>query len=409
MASAKKVSEQGDPLDEGMRKEIHAGLPLVELDSKAHIHHSTFGVGSSGVAKFTDKQSKLLILYMGGTMGMKPDEKGVLHQVPGYLTEQVERMLAEQHDSFLPTVTVKEYPSLLHGCDMNPDHWVLIANDLERNYDEYDGFVIIMGTDTMAYTASALSFMLENLAKTVILTGSQVPYCKTFSDARRNLLATISLACALDIAEVCVFFDDKLFRGNRTRKADAGAFDAFSSPNFPPLATLGLSVQVNSSLLLPQPRGRFKVFTKMDSKMVVVKYVPIFDVDALLRLANQGTETCKALVLELYGTGNAPKDPRLLQTIKRAKEVALLVVVTSQCARGAVMARAYAVNEHLSELGVIPTMDMTTEATCAKIAYLFGKGLAPEQVAAQMMTNLRGECGSAEHINVPGVRGVARL
>jgi len=346
---------------------------------------------------------------MGGSMGMRPDEKGVLHQVPGYLTEQVEKMLLEQQDHFLPTVTVKESSSLLHGCDMNPSHWMLIAADLEKNYDLYDGFVIITGTDTMAYTAAALSFMLENLAKTVILTGSQVPYCKTFSDARRNLLATISLACALDIAEVCLFFDDKLFRGNRTRKADAGAFDAFSSPNFPPLATLGLSVHVNSSLLLPQPRGRFRVFLKMDCKMVVVKYVPIFDVDALLRLAIKGTETCKALVLELYGTGNAPKDPRLLETLLRAKESGLMVVITSQCARGPVMARAYAVSEHLSELGVIPSMDMTTEATCAKIAYLFGKGLSREQVAAQMNTNLRGECGAAEQAFVPGARTVSRL
>jgi len=327
-------------------------------------------------------------------MGMKANSDGLLEPVAGYLTDQIKDILRAHTSEALPDTTVIEYETLVDSCDMTHEHWVRIANDIGDNYQSYDGFLVITGTDTMAYTASALSFMLENLGKTVVLTGSQIPFVKTYSDARRNLLSSMTLACSLDIPEVTLFFDDKLHRGNRSRKADSGSFDAFSSPNFPPLATMGLSVQVNKQLLLPQPKARFKVHVTMDFRVVVIKYVPYFDINALMRLAMNGGNTCKAIVLELYGTGNAPQnEPQMLKALQAAKQNGIVVVITSQCAAGSVLSSTYAINAHLTSIGVVPAADMTTEATCAKLAYLFGKKLSPDAVSAALTVNLRGEIG----------------
>eukprot|EP00290_Baffinella_frigidus_P017690 CAMPEP_0180198948 /NCGR_PEP_ID=MMETSP0987-20121128/5449_1 /TAXON_ID=697907 /ORGANISM="non described non described, Strain CCMP2293" /LENGTH=364 /DNA_ID=CAMNT_0022154003 /DNA_START=33 /DNA_END=1126 /DNA_ORIENTATION=- len=325
-------------------------------------------------------------------MGMKPDASGALAPVPGYLTEQIDLLVNSHQTDPMPTVTVKEYADLIDSCDMGPAEWRLIANDIFDNYERYDGFLVIMGTDTMAYSASALSFMLENLAKTVVFTGSQIPFCRTFSDARRNLLFSMSLACTLDIPEVCLFFDDKLFRASRCRKADSGNFDAFSSPNFQPLATVGLTVEVNTSLLLPQPKGRFRVHLDMDTKIMVVKLVPSFDTTAILRLASNPEREAKALILELYGTGNAPRaDRTFVEAMEAAKASGLVVMATSQCARGPVIPANEQIMTWLETLGIIPAHDMTTEATCAKLAYLFGKKLTVSQVASSMALPMRGE------------------
>uniref|UniRef100_A0A6U2EM40 asparaginase n=1 Tax=Hemiselmis andersenii TaxID=464988 RepID=A0A6U2EM40_HEMAN len=343
----------------------------------------------------SNMKAKLLCLYTGGTMGMKHNSAGMLEPIPGYLTEQIQDILNCHTSEALPDTTVVEYDTLLDSCDMNPENWKKIALDIQDNYQSYDGFLVIMGTDTMAYLASALSFMLENLGKTVVVTGSQIPFVKTYSDARRNLLSSMTLACSLDIPEVTLFFDDKLHRGNRSRKADSGSFDAFSSPNFPPLATMGLSVQVNKQLLLPQPKARFKVHTTMDFRVVVIKYVPYFDTNALMRLAKHGGATCRAIVLELYGTGNGPQnDERLLSALHVARQNGIVVVITSQCAAGSVLSTTYSINHHLTSIGVVPAGDMTTEATCAKLAYLFGKGLSPDAVATSLTVNLRGEIGN---------------
>mmetsp|Transcript_33490 Transcript_33490/g.76563 ORF Transcript_33490/g.76563 Transcript_33490/m.76563 type:complete len:263 (+) Transcript_33490:2-790(+) len=222
----------------------YAGMgQVVVKKNEGGVDVHQMGEMSQGISKFVSKETNLLIIYTGGTMGMKPDASGALAPVPGYLTEQIDLLVNSHQTDPMPTVTVKEYADLIDSCDMGPAEWRLIANDIFDNYERYDGFLVIMGTDTMAYSASALSFMLENLAKTVVFTGSQIPFCRTFSDARRNLLFSMSLACTLDIPEVCLFFFDKLFRASRCRKADSGNFDAFSSPNFQPLATVGLTVE----------------------------------------------------------------------------------------------------------------------------------------------------------------------
>lgn len=251
-------------------------------------------------------------------MGMKPDANGALAPLPGFLSDQIAILLKQHGSDPLPSVEVKEYEELLDSCDMGPVQWRQVALDIQRAYDDFDGFVVIMGTDTMAYTASALSFMLENLGKTVIITGSQVPFGRIHSDARRNLLFSFSLACTLDIPEVCIVFDQVLLRGVRSRKDDSSSFAAFTTPFMPPLAALGLSVQVNTSLLLPQPKGPFRVHENMRAKVVVMKVVPSSDLAALLRLASLGAPEAKAAVLEMSVPRVLPLvDPHFLLALRK--------------------------------------------------------------------------------------------
>jgi L-asparaginase len=256
---------------------------VVEHDGAGRSAVHNLGQASVGIGKFVDQGSRVLALYTGGTMGMKPDRNGRLAPVKGYLTEQIKELLKQHEEEPLPRVEVQEWDELLDSCDVGPDQWRKVALDIQQRYEEVEGFVVIMGTDTMAYTASALSFMLENLGKTVIITGSQVPFGRINSDARRNLLFAFALACTLDIPEVCIVFDRVLLRGVRSRKEDSGSFAAFCSPFISPLATLGLSVQVNTSLILPQPKGAFRVQDNMQTRVIVLKIVPSFDMLALHR------------------------------------------------------------------------------------------------------------------------------
>ena len=239
-------------------------------------------------------------------------------------------MLRHHQDDPIPSVEVIEYAELIDSCDMGPLQWRQVAQDIHKHYEVFDGFVVIMGTDTLAYTASALSFMFENLGKTVIITGSQVPIARINSDARRNLLFAFALACTLDIPEVCVVFDQVLLRGVRSRKEDSGNFAAFSSPFMPPLATLGLSVQVNTSLLLPQPKGPFRLQANMDTKVIVLKILPAFDTVALHRLATLGAPEARAVVLELPVLDQVQLfDPHFASALDKLIHKDFLVVITS--------------------------------------------------------------------------------
>mmetsp|Transcript_37366 Transcript_37366/g.87924 ORF Transcript_37366/g.87924 Transcript_37366/m.87924 type:complete len:394 (+) Transcript_37366:103-1284(+) len=383
---------------------------FVGKEADSIVPEDKLGVGGGSYGRITSNQTRILVLYTGGTMGMKPDQNGLLAPVPGYLTGQIETMLKlYQHDP-LPTVVVKEYQNLIDSCDMGPPEWKAIAVDLKQQYHSFEGFVVITGTDTMAYSSSALSFMLENLGKTVIFTGSQIPFCKTFSDARRNLLFSISLAATMDIPEVCIFFDDKLMRANRCRKADSASFHAFVSPNIPPLATLGLGVQVNHSMILDPPKGRLRIATAMDSKVVVVKLTPTFDYDALMAMV-ENYKGLRAVCLELFGSGTAPRNQKaFIEVLELCKQKNVVVVATSQCATGPVLPTTYAVSKYLENSGVVLAGDMTTEATCAKLAYLFGKGLAPKQICSVIQTSLRGEITTTPPRLPPNVRSrLARL
>jgi L-asparaginase len=342
------------------------------------------------VNKNLDSRKKILILYTGGTMGMKPSPDGSLAPVAGFLTEKITEM-PEMSQAEMPSFVIKEYDPLIDSSMMGPSNWQEIATDIEENYFDYDGFVVIMGTDTLAYASSALSFMLENLNKTVVFTGSQIPFFEVYNDAKRNLLVSVIFAANSDVPEVCVCFNDKILRANRSIKVNSVSLDAFDSPNFPPLAHLGSSIIENTELVRPAPKGRLQVHKTLDAHVVVIKLVPGFDDESIQALVRYST-SLKAIVLELYGTGNGPsKKQGLLESIKEAKSKGILVVALSQCIKGGVSLDTYSMGLEFRNAGVVTGGDMTTEACTTKLAYLFGRTSDAEVVGRYLQENLRGE------------------
>ncbi|GBG24870.1 L-asparaginase, putative [Hondaea fermentalgiana] len=342
---------------------------------------------------------KVLVLYIGGTIGMVADSLGSLKPCPGYLTKELTTMPEMTADD-MPNVDVKEYDTLVDSSDMDASDWAAIVRDIEDNYFNYDGFVVLQGTDTMAYSASALSFMLENLGKPVVLTGSMIPLIKGYSDARRNLLMAIFIAGTSCIPEVCIFFFDKLLRGNRSKKLDTGSLDAFQSPNFGPLASVGVGIQYHESFHLDPPKKPFRTHKTMDRGVAAIRMIPGFDDEILRALKN--VSSLKAIVVELYGTGNAPSRKRgLVEALESLIAAGKLVVVVSQCPTGNVDLLAYAVGRRLAEAGCLSGHDMTVEAVAAKLSYLFGRGLSPAIVRDRLSVSLRGELTTSSERRAP--------
>lgn len=291
------------------------------------------------------------------------------------------------------TVTLYRYQPFLDSSDLGPAEWALLANDIQANYLHFDGFVILMGTDTMCYAASALSFMLENLGKPVVVTGSQIPLCEPYNDGRRNLIMALIFASRDSIiTEVTIFFHDRLLRACRSTKINTHRLLAFDSPNIEPLATIGINIHENEAMVLPPPRGALRVHTRMDTRLLTIRLVPGFD-DAVIRHILSASTELRTLVLQLYGTGNIPSIKNsFIELLGEARSKGILVMASTQCQTGSVMMGLYATGQALQSAGVVSASDMTVEAIAAKSAYLFGRGdLSLEEVARFMAVPLRGE------------------
>ena len=333
----------------------------------------------------------ILIIYTGGTIGMVRDkETGSLHPVNG--SELYE------HIPILGKLDYKiefySFDQMLDSSNMNPQHWVELVSVIEKNYEKYDGFVVLHGSDTMAYTASALSFMLENLNKPVILTGSQLPLGMIRSDGRENLVTAIEIAAAQQdetpvVPEVAIYFESKLLRGNRTFKYNAENFGAFKSGNYPPLAEVGVNIKFNYNSILKPNFKTLKAHTALDNNITILKLFPGISPEAVA--AQLGIKGLKAVILETYGAGNAMTDEWFLTQIRETVEKGILVLNVTQCKAGSVEIGKYHTSAELGKIGVVSGRDITTESAVAKLMYLFGTGLDKNEVENLLQFSLRGE------------------
>ncbi|MGK0382093.1 MAG: L-asparaginase [Flavobacteriales bacterium] len=328
----------------------------------------------------------IYVAYTGGTIGMRPSSQGFI-PAAGFLTETLAKM-PEFHRDEMPSFTIQEYDKLIDSSDMSPSDWQKIANDIHHNYQQYDGFIILHGTDTMAYTASALSFMLEDLGKPVIVTGSQIPLAQLRSDGQVNLLNALYIAANYPIAEVTLFFNNQLFRGNRSRKLDADGFNAFDSPNFPPLLKAGINIEVNKSLLGIDISKNLHVSQIESQPIGIVTLYPGISTDVIKNTLQQPV---KALILLSFGVGNAPQNASLLKQLSFADQQGIIVLNCTQCVRGKVNMNGYANGHVLREVGVVSGQDMTPEAALAKLHYLLSKNMPSNHIKRQLIANLRGE------------------
>ena len=338
------------------------------------------------------KENSVLLLFTGGTISMSEDPAtGALRPIDfarlqEYMPELKQTGVHIKSIPFLP---------LIDSSDIQPDTWVKLALTIQEHYDEFDGFVVLHGTDTMAHTASALSFMLENLSKPVIFTGAQLPIGMMRSDAKENLLTSIEIASAKEnglpiVPEVCIFFEDTLFRGNRTTKKNAEHFNAFNSYNYPPLAKAGVHIKYFRSYIhYPDIDTKLRVRTQIDQNVAVLKLFPGITrstVHAILNISG-----IKAVTLESFGAGNAPRLDWFFQELKAASERGIFIINKSQCSTGTVEMGRYETSLNLVNAGVISGYDCTTEAIIAKLMCLLGECSSQAEIRHKLSISLCGE------------------
>ncbi|MBK5277423.1 MAG: asparaginase [Bacteroidia bacterium] len=318
-------------------------------------------------------RSRVMIIYTGGTFGMATDSQGVL--IPFDFSLILEH-LPTLRNLFLE-LTVISFDQPIDSSNVGPPHWQTMAQIIYDNFNEQDGFVILHGTDTMAFTASALSFMLSGLTKPVILTGAQLSISEPRSDARENLITSLEIASAYKngkalVPEVCIYFDYSLLRGSRTKKVESMHFDAFESGNYPPLAKAGVKIDYNYPAI-HQPRNEEKLtlLTKMDSRISILKLFPGINQETVAAILN--TPNVRAIVLETFGSGNAPSAKWLIDELKAAIERGIVILNISQCPGGMVIQGKYDTSRALKEIGVIGGADMTSEAAVTKLMILLGQ------------------------------------
>ncbi|KNC77207.1 hypothetical protein SARC_10326 [Sphaeroforma arctica JP610] len=333
------------------------------------------------------ERKKVLIIYVGGVLGMEYSTDGSFFIRQGMLTNRLMNDADFMTDD-MPQITVNEWVPAILSSNMSTSEWVRLAEEITDAYYDYDGFVVVHGTDTMAYTATALSFMLESLGKPIIFTGSCIPFCDVHSDARRNLIVSLDYACVDYLCEVCIFFNNTLLRANRATKHNTGSLNAFESFNYPPLGVLGVHLKLKRSLLLPTPKTRFRLHTKMDKNVLQLRLTPGFS-DRLIQNALQ--PPCRGVVLQIYGAGQYPDKQNLWSILNSAASHGVIVVLISQCHVGYVdFANNWEFNS-LKHTNLVQGGDMTSEAACTKLAYLLALGLPFFEVKKLMRTDLRGE------------------
>lgn len=333
-----------------------------------------------------EARKRVYIAYTGGTIGMKKSAQGYV-PVPGFLTSTVQK-LPEFTRPEMPEFVINEYDPLMDSSDMSPADWQRIADDIQTHYADYDAFVILHGTDTMAYTASALSFMFEDLDKPVIITGSQIPLAALRSDGQINLLNALYLAAYYPIHEVTLFFNNRLFQGNRATKADADGFDAFASPNYSPLIKAGIAIELLNAELGSNVKSKLQVQPVTPQDIGVVTLYPGMSPAIITSLVQQPV---KAIILQSYGVGNAPQSGALLDSLKMAIESGITILNCTQCHRGTVNMGGYATGNALADIGVVSGQDMTIEAALTKLHYLLSRGQQGEELKTALEKPLRGE------------------
>ena len=341
-----------------------------------------------------DHRPKILIIYTGGTIGMieNPETNALQPFDFSHLMENVPRVKKLEYD-----IDNIQFDPPIDSSNMNPQHWADIAKAIEDNYDDYDGFVVLHGTDTMAFTASALSFMLENLSKPVIITGSQLPIGEVRTDGDENLITALQVAAEVDkrtgeamVQEVAILFENHLCRGNRSTKMSANNFNAFMSNNYPELARIGLDIKYFKEMLYRLPSKRpLKVRYNMDPNVMFLELHPGITPSTLKYLLN--TPDIMGIVLKTYGAGNSPSEPWFTSLIREATDRGVVIVNVTQCPNGGVHDELYETGNCLANAGVVSGHDMTSEAAITKLMYLFGLGLSPAGVKRYFNSDLCGE------------------